>query len=147
MIGTTFNVTLMTQQNSGEYESFTYKEGRVNGPGWSFTDPITMDDVKGVRKSITKFIDLVLHNCAHGPNGDRQETGLEIHEIPEAEGVPATITFEFTVGSLIASMVYDKAANTFTGEQSAFDIVWCDFIAYVKAWDKYLEVVEARDFD
>lgn len=145
MIGTTFNITLKAIRDGIEYESYTYQDGRASGPEWEFDDPITMDDVKGVRAAITKFKDLVLHNCDPLTNGDSQPTKREIQEVPATGDDPAKITFEFTCGDLAAEMVYDKDANTFTGNQSAFDIVWCDFMAYIIAWDSFFKVVERRD--
>ena len=140
MIETTYGITLKVKRSGVVHNAYTYENGRVSGPAWDFTDPLSVEDVKAVRQAITEFIDLVLKNCDYGTD-NRQESRLEIQELSE----PERIKFDFEVGDLVADMVYDKTENTFTGAQTKFDIVWCDFIAYVRAWDSYLRVVETRD--
>lgn len=145
IIETTFNITLKTVRDEVEYESYTYQDGRVSGPEWTFSDPIFMEDVKGVRAAITKFKELVLQNSQPTSDGDRQPTKREIEEVPATNDDPAKITFEFVCGNLAANMEYDKEANAFTGQQSEFDISWGDFMAYIQAWDSFLGVVKRRD--
>ena len=154
---TTYAITLkVVDKDDIEHEAFTYQNNRVGGRSYDFANPITLEQIQEVRTDVLEFIALVGNNCDPNSKKNRAPQTLEITEIAgipaveESEGVeavedvPPLIIFDYKVGSLVASMVYDKTAKTFTGEQSDFDIVWCDFMAYLAAMSDYLDVVIKR---
>lgn len=156
MINTSYDITLKVQKDPNDWTPvYTYENNRVSGPEWDISVPITLEEYASVRKATQEFIDLVIKECSVA-NGDKLPITEEIHEVaeiiadpdatPPLEAVSGKIIFDFTVGDLIVDITYDKVENKIiTGSASEFDISWCDFIGYVRAWDRYMIFIKNRD--
>ncbi len=134
-----FAITLQLSINEVIFESFTYDEKRVTSPGSNLPEPLSLQSVIESREATQKFIDLVINNS--NPPVDDQESSLSSEVI---ETIDTTINWEFSIGDLTVESAYDVDLKEFEGEQSPFDISWNDFLAFVRSFDDFLNVVSNR---